>query len=114
MRYKVLNKYSEENHLKTLITECLEEFFFSEEEHSPFNILLDRINRLMEVSRFEERARIGVATCEKFEDYMKNIDKLNAMINEFKGLVAIVRGKNERNKKLGNMLKELGISLGDN
>jgi hypothetical protein len=30
---------------------------------------------------------------DKFEDYMKNIDKINQMINEFKGLVAIVRGK---------------------
>ena len=37
---------------------------------------------------------------DKIEDCMKNVDKLNQMINEFKGLVAIVRA--ERNAKEGS------------
>ncbi len=29
---------------------------------------------------------------DKFDDYMKNVDKLNEMINEFKGCVSMARG----------------------
>lgn len=60
----------EREEIKDIIKEALKETFFSEEGYAPFNSLAD-----------------------KFEDYMKNIDKLNMMINEFKGLVAIVRGE---------------------
>lgn len=88
----------EESHLKTIIKECLEEFFFSDCEHAPFNQLFDRIDKLTEVAQLEERAELAVKICDKFEDYMKNIDKLNSMINEFKGLVAIVRGQTNHNQ----------------
>lgn len=83
----------EESHLKSIIKECLEEFFFSEYDGSPFNQLLDRINTLIDLSQGEQRAKISMEISDKFEDYMKNVDKLNGMINEFKRLVSIVRGK---------------------
>ena len=38
-------------------------------------------------------------TLDKFEDCMKNVDKLNTMINEFKGCVAMARGAMVANKK---------------
>ena len=86
----------DEHDIKELIKESLEEFFFSEEHYSPFNRLMDKMNQLIQVGRIEDRAQVGLKTCEKFEDYMRNIDKLNAMVNEFKGLVSIVRGQTKR------------------
>jgi hypothetical protein len=37
---------------------------------------------------------------EEFDDYMKNVDKLNTMINEFKGCVSMARGALEERKQL--------------
>jgi hypothetical protein len=41
-------------------------------------------------------------TLDTFNDYMKNIDKLNAMINEFKGCVSLARGSLEERKKVAH------------
>lgn len=43
---------------------------------------------------------------DKIEDYLKNGDRLNQMINEFKGLVAIVRGENKIVKDQQDNLKK--------
>src|SRR5690242_7460427 len=52
--------------------------------------------------RVEELAQ---NTFDKFEDYMQNVDKLNMMINEFKGCVAMARASlNEKPKKKGNSI----------
>ena len=89
----------DEQYMKEIIKESLQEFFFSEDEYSPFNRLLDKLNQLIEITRIEDRAEVSLKTCEKVEDYMKNIDRLNSMINEFKGLVAIVRGQKKEEDK---------------
>lgn len=34
---------------------------------------------------------IPLKTMDQFEDYMKNVDKMNAMVNELKGCVSIAR-----------------------
>ncbi len=94
----------DEQYMKELIKESLEEFFFSEEEFSPFNRLNDKLNQLIEVSRIEHRAAIGIKICDKFDDYMKNIDKLNAMVNEFKGLISIVGGQAKRTQDASDAL----------
>ena len=94
----------DEQYMKELIKDSLEEFFFSEEHYSPFNSLMDKMNQLIEVSRIEDRAEVAIKTCDKFEDYMKNVDKLNAMINEFKGLIAIVRGQTKRTQDASDAL----------
>lgn len=52
--------------------------------HDKLNTLLTDGHRVAEVA-------IAQKTLDKFEDYMKNVDKLNEMINEFKGTVSLAR-----------------------
>lgn len=85
--------------LKEYIRESIEDIFFSEEEYAPFNSLQDKINKLLNVAKYEERLHYSIKVCDKFEDYMKNIDKLNVLVNEFKGLVSIVRGQTKSRDK---------------
>lgn len=84
--------------IKSKVIEALEDLISSEDEYNYFNLLMDKINDLVSLSKFEERNERSLQILEKYEDYIKNIDKLNAMINEFKGLVAIVRGENQKLK----------------
>jgi hypothetical protein len=83
----------EKEEIKEYIREAIEEIFFSEDEFSPFNNLQGKVNKLLDVAKYEERLDYSIRVCDKFEDYMKNIDKLNILINEFKGLVALLRGE---------------------
>lgn len=97
--------------LKEYIRESIEDIFFSEDEFSPFNNLQDKVNKLLNVAKYEDRLACSIQVCDKFEDYMKNVDKLNMMINEFKGLVAIVRGETkvvkDENDRLRKQLRKL-------
>jgi len=79
--------------LEEIIKDSIEDIFFSEEEYAPFNSLNDKVTKLLHIGEREENLRTNMKYADKFEDYMKNIDKLNMMINEFKGLVSIVRGE---------------------
>ena len=67
----------------------------------------DKINTLLEDDRRLTSVKLAKDTLDKFEDYMKNVDKLNAMINEFKGCVAMARASlNEKPKKKGKAAKK--------
>jgi hypothetical protein len=65
--------------------------FCSEDEYNTFNRMHNKLNILLDDDNREERVEIAQQTLEKFEDYMKNVDKLNAMINEIKGCAAMAR-----------------------
>ena len=82
--------------LKEMIKESIEEIFFSEDEYSPFNSLQDKINRLLDIHDYENRVDRAIPILEKYENYMKNIDRLNTMVNELKGQVAILRANAKR------------------
>lgn len=60
------------------------------EEKQEINERLDEINYII----------IDAKTRDRFDDYMKNVDKLNLMINEFKGCVSMARSVLEERKKL--------------
>lgn len=90
---------------REVLLEALNDIFFSEDEFSPFNILMDKVNKLLEVSSAEQRLESLLIYSDKFDDYMKNVDKLNQMINEFKGLVAIVRGETANVQRDNTMFK---------
>ena len=51
----------------------------------------DKVNSLLKDEKRIEHVILAQKTLDKFEDYMKNVDKLNAMINEFKGCVSMAR-----------------------
>lgn len=92
--------------LKELVKEAIEEIFCSDDEYSYFSELSNKINKLLEVGKYEARLDVSIATCDKFEDYMKNVDRLNEMINEFKGLVSIVRGEAKAVQKQNESIKK--------
>lgn len=53
-------------------------------------------------SRRAEEVELATKTLDKFDDYMKNVDKLNALINEFKGCVSMARGSLEERKRISD------------
>jgi len=83
-----------------IIRKCFEETFESEEESNSINRIHDKLNLLIEDERREQKVELALKTLDKFEDYMKNVDKLNNMINEFKGCVSMARSALEERKKL--------------
>lgn len=50
---------------------------------------------------------LSLKTVDKFDDYMKNVDKLNVMINEFKGCVSLARSSIAERKQVEEEFKEL-------
>ena len=97
--------------IKEMIRDSIEEVFFSDDEFSPFNSLQDKINQILNVQRAEERLDVAIKYSDKLEDYMKNGERLNQMINEFKGLVAIVRGEAKAVKDQNENLKKLSRKI---
>ena len=83
--------------LKDVIKEAVKDIISKENNHTLSYLMQDTMN-------------------EKVNDYMDNVHKLSAMINEFKGLVAIVRGEakkvqtqNTKDKaKIRKLLEVLG------
>jgi hypothetical protein len=61
--------------------------------------LSDNIKTLIRDTNHIRQVALAEKTLDKFEDYMKNVDKLNSMINEFKGCVSIARASLKDTKK---------------
>jgi hypothetical protein len=77
----------------------IEDAFCPDDKLYSINRLHDKLNKLLDDERRKREVILATKTLDKFEDYMKNVDKLNGMINEFKGCVSISRGAlEERNR----------------
>jgi len=77
------------DHSIAYIVKKMDELEYS--EHENIMNLLEKIEVLIEDANRKEAVYLAEATLDKFEEYMKNVDKLNSMINEFKGCVAMAR-----------------------
>lgn len=106
--YKMNEKYKGEDAYFDIkleeITNSIDEILDSEDEFNKFNRMHDKLNILVEDENRKKQVILSQKTLDKFEDYMKNVDKLNGMINEFKGCVSLARGafaerKDQDNKK---------------
>lgn len=51
----------------------------------------DKLNALLADERRLEKVQLAMTVGDKFDDYMKNVDKLNAMVNEIKGVSSMTR-----------------------
>lgn len=51
----------------------------------------DQLNELLNDDKRQKAVELATKTLDKFEDYMKNVDKLNGMINELKGVASMAR-----------------------
>lgn len=67
------------------------------------------LTRLLESCEFEKMISELEKTNDKIDDYMKNADKLNAMINELKGCVSIARStmrdRQEWRRKVAELIR---------
>lgn len=68
--------------------------------HDKLTTLLNDSKRIHQVDRAE-------IIMDKFDDYMKNVHKLNEMVNEFKGCVSIARAAIAEKKEVEDMCEVL-------
>lgn len=97
-------------HLESLVEqlqESFEDWFVSDDEHSPFNKIHDKLTLLVEDENRLDQVALCTKTLDKFEDYMKNVDKLNALINEIKGVASVTRSMLDEKKQFDQTLKEI-------
>jgi hypothetical protein len=106
----IRGKIEEKSHVCEIredIKQCLEEEFFSEDYFNPINKIHDKLDSLIKDTDRQKAVLLAEKTLDKFEDYMKNVDKLNSMINEFKGCVSIARSAIAERKQLDEDVKEM-------
>ena len=104
---KTLSEIKERlNHIDRGVIENLDAFC-SEEEYSPMNRLHEKLDSLIKDADRVQKSMVAEQTMDKFEDYMKNVDKLNGMINEFKGCVSMARGAISEGKELSKEVEGL-------
>lgn len=88
------------------LKECVKEAIY-EEEGPSIDRIHDKLNDLVKDSDRKEAVLIAQKTLDKFEDYMKNVEKVNVMINEFKGCVSMARGALGERKELIKEVEEM-------
>jgi len=91
------------------IKELIEEDFSSENIKAEFESLHDKLNMLLCDEKRNEAVNLATKTLDKFEDYMKNIDRLNMMVNEIKGLIAISRACLSEKKEFETLLQDIRV-----
>ena len=53
--------------------------------------IYDKLTEILNDENRLEKVNLCHQTLDKFEDYMKNVDKLNTMVNEIKGIASMTR-----------------------
>jgi hypothetical protein len=80
-------------------------------ENDPYNSFSDRLDEIKDiVASDENRAKhvlLAEKTLDKFEDYMKNVDKFNSMVNEYKGCVSMARSAVAERKELNSEFDDM-------
>jgi len=66
----------------------------------------DKLNELLADENRKEQVKLSEKTLDKFENYMKNVDTLNLLINEFKGCVSMARASLSINKETKKPLEK--------
>ena len=66
----------------------------------------DKLDTIIDDCNRENRILLAERTLDKFNDYMKNVEKLHSMINEFKGCVSMARAAMQERKKLDSSTKK--------
>ena len=95
------------------IKETIDESLDTTEEYSQINIIQEKLNNLLEDENREEKVRLARATLDKFEDYMKNVDKLNVLVNEIKGIAAMTRASLKSTQAKPKKSKKQKVNLCD-
>jgi prefoldin subunit 5 len=78
-----------------------------EELQSSLERLHDKVNEIKKPLDLELRAARAIEVLDKFDVYMKNIDKLNVMVNELKGHTSLVRAWGNKTSKKEKDIKHI-------
>jgi hypothetical protein len=89
----IKTKQINDNDIFKDFSEKIEDFKVDfEDEFSSISRIHGKLDILLEDKDRKRSVELAIKTLDKFEDYMKNVDKLNMLINEFKGCVSLARG----------------------
>lgn len=91
-RVKEISEKFDNEDVISCIEDSFSNVFGSDDEYNPINRIHDKLNVLVDNEEIKKEVLLSEKILDKFEDYMKNVDKLNAMVNEFKGCVSMARG----------------------
>ena len=86
--------------IDSYIQECSPIDHLEDDFQEDIDRLHDKLNTLLNDGHQIAQVAIAEKTLDKFEDYMKNVDKLNILINEFKGCVSMARDAIAERKEL--------------
>lgn len=84
----------------------LRDSFCPTDECSAINRIQENLKTLIEDTDRKEDVRLSMKILDKFEDYMKNVDKLNLIVNELKGCTSMARAALEERKQFDNKTKK--------
>jgi len=91
------------------IKESIEDRCNNDDLSNSYDSLHDKLNTLLNDEKRLEETRVVGATLDKFDDYMKNVDKLNMMVNEFKGLVSVATACLSEKKEFETLLDDIRV-----
>ena len=89
------------------LMEGLVSFIKCDDHEFSLNGMHDKLDYLISDADREERVQLALKTLDKFDDYMKNVDKLNSMVNEFKGCVSVSRASLGDRKAMDDAASEM-------
>lgn len=87
------------------LKESIEDLYGS--DNSSINRIHEKLNNIVGDETRIAQASIAHLTLDKFDVYMENVEKLNFMVNEFKGCVSIARAAIADKKEMDDMRKVL-------
>lgn len=96
-------------HSLEVIKELIEDTSNNDHLENSFDRIHDKLNMLLSDEKRNHAVELADKTLDKFEDYMKNVDKLNMMVNEFKGLVSVTRACLSDKKELETLLQDIRV-----
>lgn len=102
-----LNLITKNNIDISVFREAVEQALCSAAEYNSINMIHEKLNLLVYDKDKIKAMDLATQTLDKIDDYMKNVDKLNSLINEFKGCVSIARASLELKKDHDIITKEL-------
>ncbi len=71
----------------------------------------DKLNTIIISDKYIQSVELSIKTLDKFDYYMKNVDKLNNLMNEFKGCVSMARGALQDRKDYDSLMKDFQTML---
>ncbi len=119
--YEELNPCLETSEEKCIFSEVESIKISIEDLNDRFERIADKIEDIKKPLDLEVRAARAIEVLDKFDNYMRNLEKSNIMVNELKGQVALVRASMNKadryqqtiHEKYKKALKALALGMRD-